>query len=98
VEQEKIDLHKQENRQFIIGGQQKYILARFGDQLAEQGGYKENAGIDAVYFYLVQKHHWLPKDVKSMSTEDLVFVLSEEMSGFTMKEEDSFKHKDFHHG
>ena len=98
MEKETIELHKQENRAFIIGGQQKYILARFGDHLAEKNGYKENAGIAAIYFYLVQKHNWQPKDVKAMSTEDLTFVLSEEMSGFTMKEEDSFKHKDFHHG
>jgi hypothetical protein len=38
----------------------KYILARFGDYLAEKHNYRENRGMDAVRFHLMQKHNWTP--------------------------------------
>ncbi len=62
-----------------------YSLDVFGDTLAEKQGYKSDLhGLDAVRYYLMQKHHWLPRDVKSMSYEDLQFALSEELAGWLL--------------
>jgi hypothetical protein len=61
-----------------------YMLAVFGDHLAKREGYQTHSEMDAVHFYLVTKHHWLPSTVRSMSFEDLEFVLSEELSGWTL--------------
>lgn len=68
----------------ITEGHLAYSLDVFGDKLAAREKYKAVDGIDAVHFYLVQKFGWLPSVVRSMSAEDLRFVLSEEMAGFTM--------------
>lgn len=64
-----------------------YCLEVFGDHIAAREGYKSVAGLDAVHFYLVQKHHWLVRDVKSMSMDDLRFVLTEELQGWTLPPE-----------
>ena len=55
-----------------------YSLAVFGDTLAKREKYKDTGlnGMDAIYFYLVHKFGWLPKEVKAMSSEDIRFVLS----------------------
>lgn len=65
-------------------GDLAYSLDVFGDHIAEREGYKELNGIEAVQFYIVQKFKWVPSVVRSMSYEDLRFVLSEEMSGWTL--------------
>ena len=52
-----------------------YLL---GDKLAKREGYNNLYGIDAVYFYLIQKYNWLPSQVKSMKIEDLSLCLEEE--------------------
>ena len=53
-------------------------LCTIGNKIAEKEGYKSLLGIDAVQYYLMQKHHWLPSQVKSMSLEDLSFCFEEE--------------------
>lgn len=65
-----------------------YALAVFGDTLAKREHYKDAGldGMDAIHFYLIHKFHWLPKDVRAMSAEDIRFVLSEEMEGWVMPE------------
>ena len=64
-----------------------YSLDVFGDEIAEREGYKELSGIEAVQFYIVHKFHWLPSQVKAMSSDDLRFVLAEELSGWTLPKE-----------
>lgn len=64
-----------------------YILVAFGDHIAQREGYKDADGLDAVHFYLIHKHHWLPRDVRAMSFDDLRFVLREEMTGWTLPAE-----------
>ena len=59
----------------------------FGDYLAKREGYKDHRGLDAVHFYLIQKYHWLPRDVHSLNLDDLRFVLAEELSGWTVPPE-----------
>jgi hypothetical protein len=67
-------------------GNLSYILAVFGDHISEREGYKSLSltGMSAVHFYLINKYGWLPRDVKSMSYEDMLFVLGEEMRDWTL--------------
>lgn len=53
---------------------------KFGDEIGRQKAYKGLSGIDAVVLYLVNKHHWLPADIRAMSQEDLRIVLNEELN------------------
>ncbi|MEL4241167.1 hypothetical protein [Shewanella xiamenensis] len=68
-------------------GKMAYHLDVFGDTLAKREGYKELFGIDAIHFYLCHKFHWQPAQVRAMSYEDLRFLLSEEMHGWTVPKE-----------
>ncbi len=65
-------------------GDLNYLLEVFGFTLAEQQGYKDIDGMEAIYLYLVNKHHWLPRDVRSMTQEDLRLALHQEMQGWTV--------------
>lgn len=64
-------------------GNLAYMLAVFGDTLAEREGYKDLEGMEAIHFYVVHKFKWFPAQVRAMSAVDLRFVLTEEMSGWT---------------
>jgi len=66
-------------------GNLAYALEVFGDELAKRQKYKSDLdGMEAVRYYLVQKHHWLPREVNSMSYDDLLFAMSEELAGWTL--------------
>lgn len=67
-------------------GELSYGLYVFGDELAKREGYKDVSGIDAIHFYLIHKFKWLPSQVKSMTNEDIRFILSEEMHGWHLPE------------
>ena len=71
-------------RLYEAEGNLTYSLDVFGDEIAKREKYKDLDGIEAIHFYLIHKFKWLPSQVKSMSAEDLRFVLTEEMSGWTM--------------
>lgn len=81
------DLYDSRRRYYEASGALDYHLTVFGDELARRQGYRSIDGLEAVHLYLVNKHHWLPRDVKSMSLEDLRFALSEEMQGWTVPAE-----------
>jgi hypothetical protein len=49
-----------------------------GNKIAETKGYRSLSGIDALQYYLMQKHNWLPSQVKNMSMEDLSFCMEED--------------------
>lgn len=74
-------------------GQSHYHVEVFGDHLAKKQGYKEHDGIEAVWFYLIQKHHWTPATVRALNAEDLRFLLAEEMSGWTLPKDAIFQTK-----
>lgn len=59
-----------------------YVPA-FGDELAQRQGYRKHRGLEAIYFYLVEKYRWLPSQARSLSDEDLMFLLEEEMADWT---------------
>jgi hypothetical protein len=71
----------------VSTGKLNFYLELFGDRLKEREKYKVHEGLDAIHFYLVNKYGWLPAVVKSMSYEDLRFLLAEEMHGFTVRED-----------
>jgi hypothetical protein len=57
-----------------------YHVELFGDHIAKREAYRRNLdGIRAVHFYLIHKFGWLPRDVLSMSMEDVRLVLDQEM-------------------
>lgn len=65
-----------------------YCLEVLGDQLGKKHKWKNDLdGLDAVRFYLMQKHHWLPFQVRAMSGDDLRFAMSEELAGWTLPKE-----------
>ena len=70
-------------QKYASQGNLAYFLELFGNFLAEREGYKEMDGMEAIYFYLVCKFRWMPKDVRSMSFDDIRFLLSEEMVDWT---------------
>jgi len=78
------DHYKIIKRLHAAEGESAYCLDVFGDHIAERENYKELQGIEAIQFYLVTKFHWLPSQVRCMSHEDMRFVLTEEMSGWTL--------------
>jgi hypothetical protein len=53
-------------------------LAAKGDNLARDLKYKHLNGLDAIRYFLMQKHNWTPSQVKSMSYDDLLFAYSQE--------------------
>jgi hypothetical protein len=64
-------------------GQLNYHLECFGDVLAKRQGYKDIDGMEAIWLYLIKTYSWTPAYVKSMNLEDIRFVLSQEMVGYT---------------
>ena len=65
-------------------GNLAYLLEVFGDTLAQREGYTDIDGMEAIHLFLIQKHHWLPRDVRGMSQEDLRLALHTEMQGWTV--------------
>lgn len=61
-----------------------YLLEVFGDTLAKREGYEDLDGMEAIYLYLINKHHWLPRDVRAMHHEDLRLALHQEMQDWTL--------------
>jgi hypothetical protein len=53
-------------------------MAEIGDKLAKREKYEQVSGLEAVHYYLMQKHHWAPKRVRSMKLDELWFCLREE--------------------
>lgn len=89
MENEKLKKQHNETRKLLHSAQGNlaYLMEVFGDTLAEKQGYKDINGMDAIHLYLINKHHWLPRDVRSMSLADLQLALHQEMQGWTLPKE-----------
>lgn len=59
-------------------------LVAFGSTLAEREGIKGADGLEAVHIYLIRRYGWLPRDVTTMSLNDLRLALHVEMQGWTL--------------
>lgn len=81
------ELYKIRKKASIIDGEWKYILICFGDEIAKRQEYIKHRGLDALHFYLIEKYHWLPCHVMSLSDNDLKFLFSEEMQGWHLPED-----------
>lgn len=78
------ELYESDKRLCLAEAEAKYNLIIFGDHLATREGYTQHKGIDALHFYLVEKHHWLPAQVRSLSDTDLLFLFAEEKKSWTV--------------
>jgi len=81
------ELYKVRYRLRMAQGEGMYSLDCFGDYVAKREGYKTLEGIEALHYYLVQKYHWLPSQVKALNIDDLEFLFSEEKEGWTLPED-----------
>lgn len=78
-------------QKYVAQANNAYYLELFGNYIAEREGYKHLDGMEAIYFYLINKFHWMPRDVRSMNYDDIRFVLSEEMVDWTAPIEARFE-------
>lgn len=62
---------------FVAEGEMKAVFSRLGDQIAKDQGYDSLHGMDAVHRYLIDKYHWLPHQVRSLSVDDLALLLDD---------------------
>ena len=69
------DLHKATEALFIADAKLRAGIARRGEKIAKDNGYSNLVGLDAIYRYLIDKHHWLPSQVRALSTDDLSLLL-----------------------
>lgn len=54
------------------------LLTVTGNNLAKRELFTNIDGIEAIYLFLINKHHWTPSQVRSMTFEDLAFCVSAE--------------------
>lgn len=78
VDENTLKIHESEKKICEAEAGLKYLMIRSGDALAQREGYKEHKGLEAIRYYLIQKHHWLPGDVFAISDEHLRFLIAEE--------------------
>lgn len=60
----------------------QHLIDCFGDYLAQKHRYNRS-GIEAVWFYLVEKYRWTPAVVRALNTDDLEFLLQDDMRGWS---------------
>ncbi|WP_028304427.1 hypothetical protein [Oceanospirillum maris] len=68
----------------------RYSLELFADHLGDREGYKGLEGMDNIYYYLCQKHNYLPAQVRDMPYEDLSLLLSQETKDWVIPKEFRF--------
>lgn len=51
------------------------VYESIGINLAKKYGYEDCDGIDGVYRFLIEKHHWLPHEVRSLSLDDVNMLI-----------------------
>jgi len=86
----KKDYYKSVRDSFLLQGELDFALVVFGDEIAKRNDYKEQKGIDALHFYLIEKYHWTLSYVRSLKLDDISFLLREEMQSWTLPEEAVF--------
>jgi hypothetical protein len=63
----------------IMNADSERVLECLGAHLAAKHKYPLE-GISAVHYHLIQKHNWLPRDVKSLSIEDMKLACAMELA------------------
>lgn len=85
------ELYRNKQALRVLEGRQAYHLEVFGDHLAKREGYRAHEGLEAIQYFLMCKHGWLPSKVRALSWDDLRFAMAEEMAGWTLPKEAIFK-------
>lgn len=57
-----------------LAAMQTQNLYQLGDRIRQHYGWKYDSE-ESVVKYLVERHHWLPRDVRAMSLDDLLLAL-----------------------
>ncbi len=65
----------------------QHLIDCFGDHLAQKHKY-DRWGLEAVWFYLVERYHWTPAIVRAPNTDDVDFPLHDEMNGWKAPNDD----------
>jgi hypothetical protein len=60
----------------IAAQQQRFLggLESRGEALALKMGYGQLTGLDAIHRHLIEKHHWLPREVKALTPDELAML------------------------
>ncbi len=53
-------------------------LHRCGNEIAKKHKYRGLEGLEAVRYFLMQKHNWTPAQVRSLNYDDLRFAMSQD--------------------
>jgi hypothetical protein len=69
------NFHKTTEELLVGEAKQKAAIGRMGDMIAENEGYEDLFGMEAVYRYLIDKYKWLPHEVRGLSVDDLNMLL-----------------------
>lgn len=59
----------------ILQAERLAALSAKGKALAKELGYGDLEGLDAIHRYLIEKHHWLPRDVRALTIDELELLL-----------------------
>lgn len=70
-----VNIHQTTEELYVANAKLKAEIARRGDAIAKKQGYPNLCGMEAVHRYLIDKYHWLPDQVRSLSVEDLQLLL-----------------------
>ncbi len=84
------EMYEATYRLFMAEAGLKYSLTVFADHLGDREGYKGLDGMENIYYYLCQKHNYLPAQVRDMSYEEISLLLSQEMQGWGIPKEFQF--------
>ncbi len=85
----RFDFFKAEAGLILREARAEYVLFCFGEKLKEENNYtiQEDNRFSPIHVYLINKHHWTPTEVKSMSSKELRIALTEELKDFTLSKE-----------
>lgn len=70
------DLHAAEKRLLQVTAELSHTIARRGDKLAKKMKYGDLGGMDAIHRYLIDKHHWLPDQVRRLTVDEIQLLLA----------------------
>ena len=70
-------LEEAEHRLFRAEAEHKFALVRVGDRIAKDKKYRHLTGLEAIYRYLIDKYHWTPSVVRTLTLDDLDMLLGD---------------------
>ena len=73
---QKADLNDATRRLFVAEAELRAAFAAQGATISQHHGYEGLTGIDAVHRFLIDKYHWLPSQVRALTTDELQLLLA----------------------